>query len=148
MDPDNGVGKPSQAGLSLLEDIDSSTRGFCAILSRDLIAQERSLSFTHGRPVESCSSLEQMYFGKRRASRISLELPNFVDDIVRSGNSRKRAVFKNWTDALFVNLDQGGWARPPFLLTRSLRWWYLVLQQSRMSSKCFLKLSWESKVMP
>ena len=69
---DNGVGKRSQAGLSLLEDIDSSTRGFCAILSRDLVAQERSLSFTYGRPVGSCSSLEQMYFGKRRAIRINL----------------------------------------------------------------------------
>ena len=61
---DNGIGKWSQAGLSLLENIDSSTRGFCAILSRDLVAQERSLYFTYGRPVESCSSLEQMYSGK------------------------------------------------------------------------------------
>ena len=25
-------------------------------------------------------------------------------------------VFKNWTDALFVNLDYGGWARPPFFI--------------------------------
>ena len=71
-DHNNGVGKRSQAGLSLLEDIDSSTRGFCAILSGDLVAQERRVSFTYGRPVESCSSLEQMYFGKRRASRINL----------------------------------------------------------------------------
>ena len=99
-----------------MEDIDSSTRGFCAILSRDLVAQERSLSFTFGRPVESCSSLEQMYFGKRKASRINLfwKQLNFADDMVRSSNSRKRAVFKNGTDALFVNLDYGGWARPPF----------------------------------
>ena len=37
---------------------------------------------------------------------------------------------------------------PHFLLIKSLRRWYLVLQRSRMSSKCFLKLSWESKVMP
>ena len=44
---DSGVGKRSQAGLSLLRDIDSLTRGFCAILSRDLVAQERSLSFTY-----------------------------------------------------------------------------------------------------
>ena len=58
------LGNHTQAGLSLLEDIDSSTRGFCAILSRDLVAQERSLSFTYGRPVESWSSLVQMYFGK------------------------------------------------------------------------------------
>ena len=39
-------------------------------------SQERGLSFTDGRPVESCSSLEQIYFGykrsryKPRASRI------------------------------------------------------------------------------
>ena len=67
-----------------------------------------------------------------------LEPLNFANDIVRFGNSRKRAVFKNWMDALFINLDQGA---------SSLRWWYLVLQRSRMSSKCILKLSWESKVM-
>ena len=30
---DNGIGKQSQTGLSLLDDIDSSTGGFCAILS-------------------------------------------------------------------------------------------------------------------
>ena len=68
----NDVGKRFQAGLSLLCDIDSSTSGFCAILSRELVAQERSLSFTYGKPVESCSSLEQIYFGKRRASRINV----------------------------------------------------------------------------
>ena len=37
---------------------------------------------------------------------------------------------------------------PHFLLANSLKRWYLVLQRSRMSSKCFLKVSWESKVMP
>ena len=68
----NGVGKRSQAGLSLLCNTDSSTSGFCAILSRDLVAQERSLSFTYGRPVELCSSLEQMYFGKHGASCVNL----------------------------------------------------------------------------
>ena len=90
-----------------MEDIDSSTRGFCAILSRDLEAQERSLSFKYGRPVESCSNLEQIYFGKRRGKpyKFVLEPLDFADDIVRSSNSRKRAIFKNWTDALFVNLD-------------------------------------------
>ena len=31
----------------------SPTREFCAILSRDLVAQEMSLSLTYGRPVES-----------------------------------------------------------------------------------------------
>ena len=57
-----------QAGLSLLEDMDSSTRGFCAVLSRDFDAHERSLSFTYQRPEESWSSSGQMYFGKRRVS--------------------------------------------------------------------------------
>ena len=37
---------------------------------------------------------------------------------------------------------------PHFLLANSLKRWYLVLQQSRMSSKCFLKVSCESKVIP
>ena len=41
--------------------------GDCTILSRDLIAPKRSLSFTYGGPVKSCSSLVQMYFGKRRS---------------------------------------------------------------------------------
>ena len=58
--------------LSLLEDLNSSTRAFCAVLSRDLVAHEMSLSFTYGRPVESGSSLEQMYFDRWRASRINL----------------------------------------------------------------------------
>ena len=35
-----------QAGLNLLDKIDASTRGFCAILSRDLVAQARRRSFT------------------------------------------------------------------------------------------------------
>ena len=48
-----------------------------------------------------------MYFGKRRASRITffLELLNFADDIVRGSNCGKRTVFKNWSDALFINFD-------------------------------------------
>ena len=32
--------------LSLWDNINASTRGFCAILSRDLVAQERRRSFT------------------------------------------------------------------------------------------------------
>ena len=50
---DKGVGKWSHAGLSLSDDIDSSARGFCAILSTDLVAPERSLSLTYRRPAES-----------------------------------------------------------------------------------------------
>ena len=38
--------------IYMLEDIDSSTSGFCAILSRDLDAHESSLSFTYRRPEE------------------------------------------------------------------------------------------------
>ena len=44
--PDSGIGKRSQAGLSLLDEIDALTRGFCAILSGDWVAQERRRSFT------------------------------------------------------------------------------------------------------
>ena len=41
--------------------IDSSTEGFLEILSNVLVAQERSLSFTYGRPDASCSSFTLMY---------------------------------------------------------------------------------------
>ena len=63
---ESGVGNRSQAGLTLLNVIDSSTKGFLEILSNVLVAQERSLSLTYGRPDESCSSFTLMYFGKRR----------------------------------------------------------------------------------
>ena len=52
--------KRSHAGLTLLNVIDSSTKGFLEILSNVLVAQERSLSFTYGRPDESCSSFALM----------------------------------------------------------------------------------------
>ena len=68
----DGIGKWSHVGLSLLNDINSSTRGLCAIPSRDLVAHERSLSFTYRRLAKSWSSLGQMYFGKQRASQINL----------------------------------------------------------------------------
>ena len=57
-----------------------------------------------------------MYFGKRRASRINLFWSplNFADDIVRGGNCRKKAVLRNRSDALFIDLDYGGWARSQF----------------------------------
>ena len=64
--------KTIHTGLTLLNVIDSSTKGFLEILSDVLVAHKRSLSFTYGRPDESCSSFTLMYFGKRRASRINL----------------------------------------------------------------------------
>ena len=64
--------KTIPAGLTLLDGIDSSTKEFAEILSKVLGAQEKSLSFTYGRPEESCSSFTLMYFGKRRASGINL----------------------------------------------------------------------------
>ena len=66
------IGKRSHPGLTLLNDIDSSTKGFLEILSDVLVAQESSLSFTYGRPDKSCSSFTLMYFVKRKASRINL----------------------------------------------------------------------------
>ena len=42
--------------MALLKVIDSSTKGLLEILSNALVAQERSLSFTYGRPEKSCSS--------------------------------------------------------------------------------------------
>ena len=69
---ESGVGKRSHAGLTLLDDIDSSTKGFAEIFSDVLVAREKSLSFTYRRPEESYSSFSLTYFGKRRASRINL----------------------------------------------------------------------------
>ena len=84
---DQSVEKQPQAGLSRLEDIDFSTGGFCAILSIDLVAQEKSLSFTSGRPVESWSSLVQTYFGK---GMLVLEPLNFADNIMTHRMPRRR----------------------------------------------------------
>ena len=64
--------KTIQSRVALLNVIDSSTKGFFEILSNVLVAQERSLSLTYGKPDESCSSFTLMYFGKRRVSRINL----------------------------------------------------------------------------
>ena len=63
------------------------------------------------------------WYTKGKPYKFILEPLNFADDIVRSSNSQKKAVFKIWTDALFVNLDYSGWARPHLLLTISLGWW-------------------------
>ena len=40
-----------------------------------------------------------------KPNKFILEPLNFADDMVRGCNGRKRAVFKNWSDTLFVNLD-------------------------------------------
>ena len=37
---------------------------------------------------------------------------------------------------------------PHFLLASSRKRWYLWLQRSKTSSKCFWKVSFESKIMP
>ena len=73
--------KRSHARLTLLNVIDSSTKRFLEILSNVLVAQGRSLSFTYGRPDQSCGSFTLIYFGKCRASRINLffEPLNFAD---------------------------------------------------------------------
>ena len=93
----------------------STPREEFVILSRDLVVHERSLSFKYGRPEESCSSFVQMYFCKRRASRMNLFWScNFADDMVRGTDCRKRAVFENGWDTLFVGFDYDEWARSPF----------------------------------
>ena len=51
-----------------------------------------------------------------KPNKLVLEPLNFVDDIVLGGNGQKRAVFKYWSGALFINLDKGGCARSPFFL--------------------------------
>ena len=42
---------------------------------------------------------------KGKSEKLVLEPLNFADDIVQSGNRRKRAVFKKMSGALFINLD-------------------------------------------
>ena len=49
---ESGDGKRSHAGLTLLNDTDFSTKGFLEILPNVLVAQEKSLFFTYGRPDE------------------------------------------------------------------------------------------------
>ena len=43
--------------------------------------------------------------GQGKPNKFVLEPLNFADDVVRDGDGRKRAVFRNWSDTLFVNLD-------------------------------------------
>ena len=40
-----------------------------------------------------------------KPEKFVLEPLNSADDRVRGGDSRKRGVFKNWSDTLLVNLD-------------------------------------------
>ena len=42
---------------------------------------------------------------------------NFADDNAQGGNCRKRAILKNRSDALFINLNYGGWAMSPFFIS-------------------------------
>ena len=51
-----------------------------------------------------------------KPNKFVLEPLNFTD-IVRGGNCRKRAVLENRSDALFITLDHGGWARSPFFIS-------------------------------
>ena len=81
---ESGVGKRSHAGLTVLDDIGSSTKGFTLMLSKVLVARERSLSLTYGRPDESCSSFTLMYFGKRRASWINLSWSRWISLMIVS----------------------------------------------------------------
>ena len=92
--------------MTLLNIINSSTKRSLEILSNVLIAEDRSLSFTFGRPDESCSSFTLIYFGRRRASRIKffLEPLNFADHRLRCCYGQRGAIFENWPDTLFVNL--------------------------------------------
>ena len=54
---------------------------------------------------------------KGKPNKFVLEPLNFADDIVRGDNCRKRAILKNRSDALFINLNYGGQARSPFFIS-------------------------------
>ena len=43
-----------------------------------------------------------------KLNKIVLEPLNFADDVVRGGHCRNRAILKNKSNALFVDLDYGG----------------------------------------
>ena len=49
-----------------------------------------------------------------KPNKLVFELLNFTDDIVPGGNCRKRAVLKDRSDTLLINLDYGRWTRSPF----------------------------------
>ena len=86
--------------------IDTSTNGFLEILSNVVVAQEISLSLTYERPDESCSGcFTLMYFGKRRARRKNFFWSRRIlaDDCVQCCHGRKRTIFENWSNTLFVN---------------------------------------------
>ena len=51
------------------------------------------------------------------------------------------------THCLYIWIRVAGLG-PHFLLANSREWWNLLLQHSKMSSKCFWKVSFESKIMP
>ena len=130
--------------------IDSSTKGFLENLSNVLAAKERSLSFTHGRPDESCSSFALMYFGKCRAGQINLFwsrsiLLVIVSDVVMVESEPHWKVGRTYCLQI-CNMVNGLGSH--FLLAISLTRCYLVLQRPRISSKCFWNVSLESKVIP
>ena len=50
-------------------------------------------------------NIEKFYKYYLKPDKLVVEPLNFADDMVRSGNCQKRAVFKNWSDALSINLD-------------------------------------------
>ena len=53
---------------------------------------------------------------KGKPNKFVLEPLNFADDIVRGDNCQKRAVLKNRSDALFINLNMVNGLGPHFLL--------------------------------
>ena len=68
-----------------------------------------------------------------------MEPLNFSDDVVQGSNRGKRAILENW---LMDGLGLQFWSTCKFNRL------YLTLQRCRMSSKCFWKVSRESKVIP
>ena len=51
-----------------------------------------------------------------KSDKLVLEPLNFADDHVRHCYGRKGAIFENWPDTLFVNLQYGGRAWSPFFI--------------------------------
>ena len=51
-----------------------------------------------------------------KPNKFVLEPWNFADDCVQSCYGRKGAIFENWPDTLFVDLQYGGLAGSPLFV--------------------------------
>ena len=95
--------------LVLAELIVCSTMGFVCILAKWFWPTEISLSFTYGSPEASCNKRADTYLGRRSASLMKefWTFLYFCDDSFQNSYGRNYPIFKYWSYALFVDLQNG-----------------------------------------